>query len=84
MTLRSRRFIGQFGLSLLFLLILLGQVGRLYDLYFIHRFEAAIHDLKIRLFRAQGVDERIAIVDIDERSLREVGRWPWSRDKTAH
>ena len=84
MTLRSRRFIGQFGLSLLLLLILLGQVGRLYDLYFIHRFEAAIYDLKIQLFRAQGMDERIAIVDIDERSLREVGRWPWSRDKTAH
>jgi adenylate cyclase len=83
MTLRSRRFIGQFGLSLLLLLILLGQVGRLYDLYFIHRFEAAIYDLKIKLFRAQGMDERIAIVDIDERSLREVGRWPWSRDKTA-
>lgn len=83
MTLRSRRFIGQFGLSLLLLLILLGQVARLYDLYFIHRFEAAIYDLKIQLFRAQGMDERIAIVDIDERSLREVGRWPWSRDKTA-
>ncbi|MGQ9686189.1 MAG: CHASE2 domain-containing protein [Thiobacillaceae bacterium] len=83
MTLRSRRFIGQFGLSLLLLAILLGQVARLYDLYFIHRFEAAIYDLKIKLFRAQGVDERIAIVDIDERSLREVGRWPWSRDKTA-
>ncbi len=83
MTLRSRRLVGQFGLSLLFLLVLLGQVGKLYDLYFIHRFEAALYDLKIRLFRAQGMDERIAIVDIDERSLREVGRWPWSRDKTA-
>lgn len=83
MNLRSRRFVGQFGLSVLFLLILLGQVWRLYDLYFIHRFEAALYDLKIRLFRAQGVDERVAIVDIDERSLREVGRWPWSRDKTA-
>ena len=83
MTLRSRRFLGQFGLSLLLLLILLGQVGRLYDLYFIHRFEAALYDLKVQLFRAQGMDERIAIVDIDERSLREVGRWPWSRDRTA-
>jgi adenylate cyclase len=83
MNLRSRRFVGQFALSLAFLVVLLGQVVRLYDLYFIHRFEAALYDLKIRLFRAQGVDERIAIVDIDERSLREVGRWPWSRDKTA-
>ncbi len=83
MNLRSRRFVGQFALSLAFLAVLLGQVARLYDLYFIHRFEAALYDLKIRLFRAQGLDERIAIVDIDERSLREVGRWPWPRDKTA-
>ncbi len=83
MTLRLRRFVGQFALSVVFMLILLGQVGRVYDLYFIDRLEAALYDLKIRLFRSQGVDERIAIVDIDERSLREVGRWPWPRDKTA-
>jgi adenylate cyclase len=25
------------------------------------------------------VDERIVILDIDERSLGEIGRWPWSR-----
>lgn len=26
-----------------------------------------------------GRDERIAILDIAEKSLAEVGRWPWSR-----
>jgi len=26
-----------------------------------------------------GRDERIVILDIDERSLGEIGRWPWSR-----
>ncbi len=83
MTLRSRRFIGQMGLSLLMLSILLVEVSRLSDLKLIARLDAIFYDLKVRLFRPQGVDERIAIVDIDERSLREVGRWPWSRDKTA-
>lgn len=83
MTLRSRRFIGQMGLSLLLLLILLAEVSRLSDLQLVGRLDAIFYDLKVRLFRPQGVDERIAIVDIDERSLREVGRWPWSRDKTA-
>ena len=31
------------------------------------------------------VDDRIVILDIDERSLdpRALGRWPWSRDKQA-
>ena len=27
----------------------------------------------------RGVDPRIVILDIDEKSLGEVGRWPWSR-----
>jgi adenylate cyclase len=29
------------------------------------------------------VDNRIVIVDIDEKSLIEQGRWPWGRDKMA-
>jgi adenylate cyclase len=27
----------------------------------------------------RGVDERLVILDIDEKSLGELGRWPWSR-----
>ncbi len=29
------------------------------------------------------VDERIVIVDIDEKSLANIGRWPWSRNVVA-
>ena len=31
----------------------------------------------------QGLDERIVILDIDEKSLGEIGRWPWSRNLMA-
>lgn len=31
----------------------------------------------------RGTDERIVILDIDEASLGEIGRWPWSRDLMA-
>jgi adenylate cyclase len=31
----------------------------------------------------RGVDERIVILDIDEKSLQEVARWPWPRDVMA-
>ena len=31
----------------------------------------------------RGVDERIVILDIDEKSLGEIGRWPWSRELMA-
>ena len=31
----------------------------------------------------QGLDERIVILDIDEKSLGEIGRWPWGRNLMA-
>ena len=37
----------------------------------------------MRLLARGAVDERIVIVDIDERSLAELGRWPWSRLRLA-
>jgi len=83
MTLRARRFVGQFGISLVFLLILLGHVGGVYNLALVTKFDAALYDIKLRAFAEQHVDERVVIVDIDEKSLRELGRWPWPRDLTA-
>jgi adenylate cyclase len=32
---------------------------------------------------ASALDERIVILDIDEKSLAEIGRWPWSRNVMA-
>ncbi|HNF88588.1 MAG TPA: adenylate/guanylate cyclase domain-containing protein [Thiobacillaceae bacterium] len=83
MTLRTRRFLGQMAVSVALLLPLLGHVGGLYNLYFVDKLDAALYDLKVRLFQTQGVDERVVIVDIDEKSLKEIGRWPWPRDVTA-
>lgn len=34
-------------------------------------------------WREAALDERIVIVDIDERSLAEQGRWPWPRERLA-
>jgi adenylate cyclase len=47
------------------------------------RFEAALYDSRVRLTMPGGVDPRIVIVDIDERSQAREGRWPWSRKKLA-
>lgn len=81
--LRRRRFLGQFALSLLFLLLLAGHVGQAYNLFFVEKLDAALYDLKLRMFRAQTVDERVVIVDIDDKSLKEIGRWPWPREQVA-
>ncbi|HRK39718.1 MAG TPA: adenylate/guanylate cyclase domain-containing protein [Burkholderiaceae bacterium] len=42
-----------------------------------------IYDTRLRVTMPQTLDDRIVIVDIDEKSLAEVGRWPWSRNKMA-
>jgi len=45
-------------------------------------FEARAYDLRIRSLQAEGVgDRRIAIVAIDDKSLAELGRFPWTRDR---
>ena len=38
-----------------------------------------VYDLRLRATMPRTSDERIVIVDIDEKSLAEHGRWPWSR-----
>lgn len=52
------------------------------------RLELIAYDLKLKLWMPGGVDPRIVIVDIDEKSLLEKeeggeGRWPWPRNRLA-
>jgi len=42
-----------------------------------------IYDAKLRSVMPSTRDSRIVVVDLDEKSLAEVGQWPWSRDKLA-
>ena len=50
----------------------------------VKRLDYLIYDVRLRA-QAQKpeLDSRVVIVDIDEKSLSEVGRWPWSRDVVA-
>jgi adenylate cyclase len=48
----------------------------------IERLDTFIADLRMRVERPE-LDPRVVIVDIDERSLTAVGRFPWSRDVMA-
>lgn len=42
--------------------------------------EYAVYDTVVRLTPARPVSGRVAIVDVDEQSLAELGQWPWRRD----
>ena len=51
--------------------------------HFIKQIENATYDMRLRATMPGGQDERIVIIDIDERSLAEEGRWPWPRNRVA-
>jgi adenylate cyclase len=63
--------------------ILLGHVAGAYRLLAVDVLDNLIYDARLRLTMPRTVDDRIVIVDIDERSLAVVGRWPWGRDRLA-
>lgn len=49
----------------------------------ITQLENIAYDHRVTLTMPDTVDERIIIIDIDEKSLAELGRWPWGRDTMA-
>ena len=49
----------------------------------LQRLDDIIYDARLRATSPKTLDSRIVIVDIDEKSLAEVGRWPWGRNKLA-
>jgi adenylate cyclase len=49
----------------------------------LQRLDDIIYDARLRATMPRTLDERIVIVDLDEKSLAEVGRWPWGRNRMA-
>ncbi|MEI7612925.1 MAG: adenylate/guanylate cyclase domain-containing protein [Betaproteobacteria bacterium] len=70
-------------LGLMLGLVFLGHSARIFQIPLLNTLDAFVYDARLRLTARDGVDERIVILDIDEKSLAEVGRWPWGRDKMA-
>ena len=73
----------RYALSVLVLLALLLHVTGWMPIAPIQQMEHDSYDARLKFMMPTGVDTRIVIVDIDEKSLSEQGRWPWGRDKLA-
>ena len=71
------------ALGLAVVLLFLGDGAKFYRLGFVQFIDAKLYDYRLRLTLPDKGDERIVILDIDEKSLKEDGRWPWGRDKMA-
>lgn len=80
---RLKKHLVQILLGLAVGLVFLGHAGRFYQIPLVSVLDAFIYDTRLRLTMPGGVDSRIVILDIDEKSLAEDGRWPWNRDKMA-
>jgi adenylate cyclase len=79
---RLQRLI-RLALSAFILFVLLIDTSGLYKYPFVKQLENWTYDARLNFTRPDTLDERVVIVDIDENSLAEVGRWPWGRDKLA-
>ena len=60
-----------------------GHAAHFYEAAFIDQLDNDIYDARLRLTMPRSGDPRIVILDIDEKSLGEIGRWPWSRNVLA-
>jgi len=49
----------------------------------LQRLDDIIYDARLRATMPRTLDDRIVIVDIDEKSLAEIGHWPWGRHRLA-
>ncbi len=79
---RSIAYHGGFLLSVLVIVGLL--IGlRVADPIFVRNARATAFDFLQRLSPRTFVEAPVKIVDIDERSLAELGQWPWPRDRLA-
>ena len=63
-------------------IVLLHAIG-VVRLGVLDRLDNIIFDTRLRATMPQTLDERIVIVDVDEKSLAEVGRWPWGRNRLS-
>lgn len=75
---RTRRLVLGLGLVALAIACELGHLS----LPLVETLDRYLYDTRLRLQPAKP-NSRVLIVDIDERSLKEQGRWPWSRETLA-
>jgi adenylate cyclase len=73
----------RFFLSIAIIVFMLLHTSGYLPLAFINKLENFSYDVRLNLLMPRTFDSRIVIIDIDEASLKEQGRWPWSRNKLA-
>lgn len=77
------------ALGLAIVLLFVGHAAQFYRIGLVVQLDHLLYDTRLRLtMPGRAIDQRsaaasIVILDIDEKSLQEVARWPWPRDVMA-
>ncbi|NGZ04726.1 MAG: adenylate/guanylate cyclase domain-containing protein [Magnetococcales bacterium] len=69
--------------GLLVLLLFVLHAFQILTLPGLDRLEKIAYDTRVRIAMSGNRDPRIVIIDIDDKSLNRLGRWPWGRDQLA-
>ena len=69
--------------SLLILLFFIAHVAKWHEWQIIKRLDNIAYDVRLLLTMPKTLDDRVVIVEIDEKSLAAEGQFPWPRDKIA-
>lgn len=73
------RLLLSFGIVLVFMLHVVASQDSPLAWSFVKNLESDLYDIRLNLTMPRTMDDRIVIVDIDEKSLATLGRWPWNR-----
>ena len=49
----------------------------------LQRLDNVLYDARLKATMPRTLDSRVVIVDLDEKSLAEIGHWPWGRNRLA-
>jgi len=73
----------RYALSLLLTVLFLLHVGEVLNIPILTSLENQAYDARLKITLPDNVDKQVVIVDIDEKSLEEIGQWPWNRNVLA-
>jgi adenylate cyclase len=70
-------------ITIAFAAIILSIFIEIYRPNFINQIDEQLRDIAIRTLADEYPETRIAVIDINEASIAEIGPWPWPRSKIA-
>ena len=73
----------RYTLSLALTVAFLLHVGGIFNIPILRSLENLSYDSRLKITLPESVDKQVVIVDIDEKSLDEIGQWPWNRNVLA-